>query len=71
MNNEQIPIARTPDFFRTAKALGDYIKALPLTVEQNDQLVALSVAHVNAAEKSGCTYTTAISTAAPMRALGS
>ena len=56
MTDAEIPIARTPDFFRTAKALGDYINALPLTVEQNDMLVALAVAHVNAAEKSGCAY---------------
>lgn len=56
MNETEIAIARTPDFFRTAKALGEYIKALPLTTEQNDTLVALAVAHVNAAEKSGCTY---------------
>ena len=31
----------SPEFLQTAQAVGDYLKALPLSVEQNDTLIAL------------------------------
>ena len=33
-------------FLKSAKEVSEYLKALPLTTEQNDRLVALMVEHV-------------------------
>ena len=41
----------SPEFLQTVQAVSDYLKALPLSVEQNDTLVALLVSHVQAAER--------------------
>lgn len=44
---------RTDEFFKTARAMSDYLKDLPLDKDQNDRLVHLMVAHAVAAERSG------------------
>ena len=46
-----LTIARGPEFLAKAKALSDYVAALPLTVEQNDELVRLTVAQTLEAER--------------------
>ena len=48
-----ISASRTPEFFTAAQAVSDYLNGLPLTGEQNNKLVELMVAHVQAAERSG------------------
>ena len=40
-----------PEFLTAAKELSDYIAVLPLTVEQNDELVRLTVAQTVEAER--------------------
>jgi hypothetical protein len=52
-HNEEpaIKMERTEDFHAAARALSDYIKALPLSRPENDALVALAVAQVQQAEK--------------------
>ena len=44
-------IERGPEFLAAAKELSNYIAALPLTVEQNDELVKLTVAQTLEAER--------------------
>ena len=44
--DEAIQIERSEAFMRKADELSDYIAALPLTKEQNDRLVALTVEQV-------------------------
>ena len=44
-------IERGPEFLAAAKELSDYVAALPLTVEQNDTLVKLTVAQTLEAER--------------------
>lgn len=46
-----LTIVRGPEFLAKAKALSDYIAALPLTVEQNDELVRLTVTQTVEAER--------------------
>ena len=46
-----LTIARGPEFVSIAKELSNYIAALPLTVEQNDELVRLTVAQTVEAER--------------------
>lgn len=46
-----IQIERTDEFAATAQRLSDYIRNLPLTVEENNQLVALMVEQVQIAER--------------------
>lgn len=46
-----LTIERGPEFLAKAKALSDYVAALPLTVEQNDELVRLTVAQTLEAER--------------------
>ena len=46
-----LTIERGPEFLAIAKELGNYIAALPLTVEQNDELVRLTVAQTVEAER--------------------
>ena len=38
-------------FLKSAKEVSEYLKALPLTTEQNDRLVALMVEHVGQARQ--------------------
>ena len=46
-----LTIERGPEFLTAAKELSDYIAVLPLTVEQNDELVRLTVAQTVEAER--------------------
>ena len=46
-----LEIERGPEFLAAAKELSDYIAALPLTIEQNDTLVKLTVAQTLEAER--------------------
>lgn len=46
-----LEIERGPEFLTATKELSDYIAALPLTVEQNDELVRLTVAQTLEAER--------------------
>ena len=36
----------SPDFWAKAKAVGDFIKGLPITAEDNDRLVTLMLEHL-------------------------
>lgn len=56
IDETKVVIRRNAAFMKAAYPLGEYIKALPLSVEQNDQLIKLIGAQVNAAEKSGCEF---------------
>jgi len=47
-----IRLDRTEAMLAAGRALGDHIKGLPLTAEDNDRLVALMVAQVQEAERS-------------------
>lgn len=51
--NGFVEIERTREFVESARLVGDYLKSLPLTVEQNDKLVELMIKHTQAAERSG------------------
>lgn len=53
VDDSQIEIQRTPEFYDTAKQVSDLINDLHLPKEQNDRLIAALVVHVNAAEDSG------------------
>ena len=46
-----LTIERGPELLTAAKELSDHIAALPLTVEQNDELVRLTVAQTLEAER--------------------
>ena len=46
-----IQIERTDKMIVAARELGDYIRDLPLTVEQNNALVALMIKQVQEAER--------------------
>lgn len=46
-----LAIERGPEFLTKAKALSDYIAELPLLVEQNDELVRMTVAQTLEAER--------------------
>lgn len=50
MNQEAIEIERSQEFVRIAKELGDHIKRLNLSAEDNDQLIYLMVDQVQEAE---------------------
>lgn len=41
---------RTPEFFKTARKLSDFIHALPLDTPTNDRLVKMMIEHVEEAE---------------------
>lgn len=47
----EIPIQRTKRFFETAKALSEFIKALPLSNADNDRLIQMMIDHITEAEK--------------------
>lgn len=47
----EIPIRRTKRFFETAKALSEFIKALPLSDADNDRLIQMMIDHITEAEK--------------------
>lgn len=44
--NELLKEKYSPDFWAKAKAVGDFIKGLPITVEDNDRLVSLMLEHL-------------------------
>ncbi len=48
-----IEIERDEAFQKAARELSDYIWSLPLTAEQNDRLISLTVRQVQVAEKGG------------------
>lgn len=47
----EIPIQHTERFIETAKTLGEFIKALPLSNADNDQLIKLIIDQIEEAEK--------------------
>ncbi len=47
-----IEVERSEEFIKFAINLGDFISALPLSVQQNDDLINLIVGHVTEAEHS-------------------
>lgn len=49
--NATIEINRTEDFDKVAKELSNYISRLPLSHEQNNNLIELMLKQVNAAEE--------------------
>lgn len=51
MNDDAIVIERTPEFFKTAHAVSDFLKALPLSRPDNDKLIELMIRNVNEAEQ--------------------
>ena len=52
LDNIAIEIERTEEFIKIANELGDFIKSLPLSHEENDELIRLMVKQVNVAETS-------------------
>ena len=44
--NELLKEKYSPDYWEKAKAVGDFIKGLPITVEDNDRLVSLMLEHL-------------------------
>ena len=48
-----IELRKSEEMLRTAKRVSDYLSGLPLTVEQNDRLVALMLEHMQATHRSG------------------
>lgn len=55
LDNIAIEIERTEEFIKIANELGDFIKSLPLSHEENDELIRLMVKQVNVAEM--CAFT--------------
>lgn len=51
--DRMIEIERTEEFYNAAKELGEFIKNLPLTSEDNDKLIGAVIKQVHAAEESG------------------
>ena len=47
----QIQMERTEDFYKAARALSDYLKPLPLSQSENDILVELIIRQVETAEQ--------------------
>lgn len=46
-----IEIERTEEFYKVAKTVGDYIKALPLNNADNDRLITLILEQIKTAEQ--------------------
>ena len=44
--NELLKARYSPNYWEKVKAVGDFIKALPLTTEDNDKLIALMLEHL-------------------------
>ena len=53
--NEEIEITKGAEYLRTAQELSDIIADLPLTAEQNAQLIAGILAHSSAGRKEAFT----------------
>ena len=47
----QIQMERTEDFYKAARALSDYLKPLPLSQPENDVLIKLIIRQVETAEQ--------------------
>lgn len=50
MNRKNTEIRRTPYFYRVARQLSEFIAGLPLSAQDNNELVKLMVQQVEAAE---------------------
>lgn len=50
-DNFELKINHSEKFWKATHAVNDYLKGLPLTVEQNDHLIELLIAHMSATEK--------------------
>lgn len=51
LNDYELKINHSQEFWDATYAVNDYLKGLPLTVEQNDHLIELLIAHMSATEK--------------------
>lgn len=51
LNDYELKINHSERFWDATYAVNDYLKELPLSVEQNNHLIELLIAHMNATEK--------------------
>lgn len=51
LNDYELKINHSQEFWDATYAVNDYLKGLPLTVEQNNHLIELLIAHMSAAER--------------------
>lgn len=51
LNDYELKINHSERFWDATYAVNDYLKGLPLTVEQNDHLIELLIAHMSATER--------------------
>lgn len=51
--NGAVQIERSPEFDTAAQTLSDFVRDLPLTADQNKELIRLAVDMTNVAEHSG------------------
>lgn len=51
LNDYELKINHSQEFWDATYAVNDYLKGLPLTVEQNDHLIKLLIAHMSATER--------------------
>lgn len=51
LNDYELKINHSERFWDATYAVNDYLKELPLSVEQNNHLIELLIAHTSAAER--------------------
>lgn len=51
LNDYELKINHSKRFWDATCAVSDYLKELPLSVEQNNHLIELLIAHMSAAER--------------------
>ena len=51
LNDYELKINHSQEFSDATYAVNDYLKELPLSVEQNNHLIELLIAHMSAAER--------------------
>lgn len=51
LNDYELKINHSERFWDATYAVNDYLKELPLSVEQNNHLIELLIAHMSAAER--------------------
>ena len=51
LNDYELKINHSQEFWDATYAVNDYLKELPLSVEQNNHLIELLIAHMSAAER--------------------
>lgn len=51
LNDYELKINHSQEFWDATYAVNDYLKGLPLSVEQNNHLIELLIAHMSAAER--------------------